>query len=208
MASTLLLECGQIAILAGMSLTDLPAIEKETPSDLVKRILAGERAAEEELVRRYHRGISIIIRRIAKDSFTTEDLCQETFRLVLEKVRRGDLREAEKLSGFVCSVARNLAIHHVRRPDPLEGVEEIASFCDPSPNQLSVLLEKERSTIVRRILKELKSERDRQILFRFYISEEDKEIICADLGLSSQHFNRVLYRARERFRELCQQVKR
>jgi len=73
---------------------------------------------------------------------------------------------------------------------------------------LSVLLEKERSTIVRRILKELKSERDRQILFRFYISEEDKEIICADLGLSSQHFNRVLYRARERFRELCQQVKR
>ena len=52
----------------------------------------------------------------------------------------------------------------------------------------------------------MKSARDRQVLFRFYIAEENKEDICSDLGLSSLHFNRVLFRARERFRELYEQM--
>jgi RNA polymerase sigma-70 factor (ECF subfamily) len=34
------------------------------------------------------------------------------------------------------------------------------------------------------------------------VAEEDKARICADLGLSSLHFNRVLNRARDRYREL------
>jgi RNA polymerase sigma-70 factor (ECF subfamily) len=58
---------------------------------------------------------------------------------------------------------------------------------------------------VRKVLGELKSERDRQVLFRFYVAEEEKEKICASLGLTSLHFNRVLFRARERFRELYEQ---
>ncbi len=35
------------------------------PAQLVARIRAGERTAEEELVRRYTRGVSIILRRLA-----------------------------------------------------------------------------------------------------------------------------------------------
>jgi RNA polymerase sigma-70 factor (ECF subfamily) len=52
------------------------------------------------------------------------------------------------------------------------------------------------------VLAELPSERDRQVLFRFYLAEEDKDQICKDLGLSSLHFNRVVFRARERYRDL------
>src|SRR5262249_32352399 len=186
-----------------------PVTESGSPADLVRRILAGERSAEDELVSRYSRGVSIIVRRIARDASLTEDLCQETFRLVLEKVRRGEVREAEKLSGFICSLARNLAIDHFRqasRRETAEDVESTRPLSDPAPDQLSVLLEREKANGVRQVLKELKPPRDREILYRFYIAEEDKERICADLGLSSLHFNRVLYRARERFRELCQQI--
>jgi RNA polymerase sigma-70 factor (ECF subfamily) len=57
---------------------------------------------------------------------------------------------------------------------------------------------------VRRLIGELDTDRDRQILYRFYIAEEDKERICADLELSSLHFNRVLFRARQRFKELLE----
>jgi len=136
-------------------------------------------------------------------------LCQETFRLVLEKVRRGDLREAERLSGFVCSLARNLAIDYFRqaaRRETLEDMEATRPLPDPAPDQLSLLLQKEKAKAIRQVLKELKSERDREVLYRFYIAEEEKDQICTDLGLSSLHFNRVLYRARERFRELCEQT--
>ena len=56
--------------------------------------------------------------------------------------------------------------------------------------------------LVRRVLQELANERDRQILLRFYIAEEDKDRISADYGLSSLQFNRVLHRARQRYKEL------
>ena len=52
------------------------------------------------------------------------------------------------------------------------------------------------------MLAELKNDRDREILSRHYISGEDKEDICRDLELSDLHFNRVLFRARQRYKEL------
>ena len=66
------------------------------------------------------------------------------------------------------------------------------------------LLADERANVARKVLAELDSERDRQILFRFYVADETKARICADLGLSSLHFNRVLFRARGRYRALYQ----
>lgn len=56
--------------------------------------------------------------------------------------------------------------------------------------------------MIRRVLNGLTTDRDREVLFRFYINEERKEQICADLGLSDLHFNRVLHRARQRYKEL------
>ena len=55
---------------------------------------------------------------------------------------------------------------------------------------------------VRRLLAELSQERDREILNRFYVRELDKATICRQLGVDDSHFNRVLYRARQRLRDL------
>jgi RNA polymerase sigma-70 factor (ECF subfamily) len=38
-----------------------------------------------------------------------------------------------------------------------------------------------------------------------YVKEEEKDEICARLGIDSTHFNRVLFRAKQRFRELLVQ---
>jgi RNA polymerase sigma-70 factor (ECF subfamily) len=46
--------------------------------------------------------------------------------------------------------------------------------------------------------------RDRDLLVRFYLNDESKEDICASLDLTDEHFNRVLFRARNRFRELLE----
>ena len=177
--------------------------------DLVSRIRAGDRQAEAELVERYSRGVMIIIRREVRDTVAAEDLHQEGFRIVLEKIRRGDVREPEKLSGFVCGVARNLVIDHFRRATRQENnavIDEAVSIPHPAPDQLQELLRKEKADLVRQVLKGMSNERDIQALYRFYIADDDKEQICADLGLTSLHFNRVLHRARERFRELYEQA--
>jgi RNA polymerase sigma-70 factor, ECF subfamily len=182
-----------------------------TRVDLVSGIRAGDRLAEAELVARYSRGVMIIIRREVNDTAVAEDLYQEAFRIILEKIRRGDVREAERLSGFVCGVARNLVIDYFRRAarqESMAEIEEAAPLPHPAPDQLQELLQKEKADLIRQVLKEMPNERDIQVLYRFYIADDDKEQVCADLGLTSLQFNLVLHRARERFRELYERAMR
>jgi RNA polymerase sigma-70 factor (ECF subfamily) len=182
------------------------AIDKaDGQADLVSRIRAGDQQAEAELVECYNRVVTSIIRRKVGDTAVADDLYQETFCIILEKIRDGGIREAEKLPGFVCAVARNRVIKYFQRAaqqEKLAEAEKIVSLAHPAANQLEQLLQKEEADIVRQILKEMTSERDIQVLFRFYLAEHDKERICADLGLTSLQFNLVLHRARERYREL------
>lgn len=178
-----------------------------SPAELVDRIRAGEAAAEEELVRRFSRGITFLLRRVTRDPAAAEDFHQETFRLAIEKVRRGEIREPDKLPGFLASLARNLATEDarrgIRRDQWHDRDPELAEQApDRAPGQLSALLSKERASIVRQVIGELEQDRDRQLLFRYYIAEEEKEKICLDLALDQVHFNRVLFRARQRYKDL------
>lgn len=180
-----------------------------TETCLVSRIMSGDQRAEAELVERYHHGVRILLRRELGETAAAADLYQETFRLVLERIRRGDVREPEKLPGFVCSVARNLVIDYFRRAarqERLTEKEEPLLLPCPAPDQLEELLRKERAALVLQVLKEMPNKRDVQVLFRFYLAEDEKEQICADLGLNRFHFNIVIHRARRRFRELYERA--
>jgi RNA polymerase sigma-70 factor (ECF subfamily) len=167
---------------------------------LVGRIQAGDPDAETELVERYRRGLLTFIRYNGGHS-ATEDLSQEVFYLVLEKIRRKELREPEKLSEFICGVARNLARRHAKTSKPMVELdpEWEETMTDPAPGPYEQLLQKEEIESVRRVLDQLPHKRDREVLRRFYCDKEDKERICADLKLSSTQFNKVISRARERF---------
>lgn len=189
-----------------MAATDLPLVDGGDASAeevLVDRIRSGDVEAESELISRYARGLRVIVSRGTRDRSIVDDLCQETFRIALEKIRRGDVRDAKRLSGFMCALARNITIDHFRRSRRADAVAALDES-DPAPSQLERLLADERAVIARKVLSELDSDRDRQILFRFYVAEETKAQICTDLGLSSLHFNRVLFRARGRYRALYQ----
>ena len=176
-----------------------------TGSHLVARILEGDRSAEEELVHRYSRGVSFILSGSISNPSGVEDQRQETFRIVLEKIRKGEVREPERLSGFICGVAHTLAKTYFRQPSRREvtGTEESAALvADPTPSPIQQLLREENARIVRQVLSEVTPARYRQILYRYYVAEEEKDRICADLGLTGVHFNCVLQRARDRYREL------
>ncbi len=174
--------------------------------ELVRRIRSGDPGAEAELVQRFSRALTFLLRRLTRDEAAADDLYQETFRLVIEKVRGGELREPERLPGFVSSMARNLFLGSVRcggRRQKWHGdAEETETAPDPAPGQLSKLLAQERAAAVRGVLAELRNDRDREILSRYYIADEAKEDICRDLELTDLHFNRVLFRARQRYKEL------
>jgi RNA polymerase sigma-70 factor (ECF subfamily) len=171
---------------------------------LVRRIRAGESAAERELVERFSRGIRAILRAVARDSAVSDDLHQETLLVLLERVRAGEVKTPEQLPAFVASLARNLATRHYQRARKVveDSTLRLARLEAEEPDALERMARAEEVRLVRQVLDELPVERDRDLLRRYYLGQESKERIQEDHGLSSLQFNRVLHRARKRFQEL------
>ena len=181
----------------------MQTVSETNPRQLVDRIRRTDRDAERILVEGYGRAVAMILRRASSQAEVVQDLYQETFRLVLEKLRRGDIREPEKLAAFIAGIARNVSSDHRRREIRRKtdaASDFLAHVPDTAPGQLGRLLRSERAALVRETLAELPTERDRQLISSFYLAEQDKESICAELGLSSRHFDRVLFRARQRYK--------
>lgn len=177
----------------------------EQMAQLVERIGAGDARAEAELVERFTRGLYAYLRRLGCPPEQVEDLHQETFRVVIERLRGDGIAEPEALAGFLRGTARHLhlgARRQAARRRTESDEQAVADAEDPRSGQLHRVLDAEAADLVRNLLAELEPPRDRQILYRFYIAEDRKEAICRDLGLSSLHFNRVLFRARRRFKSL------
>ncbi len=191
------------------------ALQMSDPADLdgrelVERIRAGDRAACERLVRRYRAGVVAMVRRACGPGAPVDDLTQEVLSLAIAKVAAGEVRDPDRLPGFVAGLARNLAREHGHKSQAHrhEELSAIAELPGGDPDALQTLLDSERASVARQVLEELPGERDRLILRRFYLSEDDKAAICADLGLTSLQFNTVVHRARQRFRELYEKAVR
>jgi RNA polymerase sigma-70 factor (ECF subfamily) len=181
-------------------------------AELVARIRGGDRAAEGELVARFSRGLLLTLRRLARDPALADDLHQETLALVLEKIRRGEVREPERLAGFIRSTARNLFIADRRKESRYgafgEGEEEALAAPATERAPVDRVVADEEARQVRRLLDELRHDRDRQVLLRFYLADDSREAICAELGIELERFNQVIHRARERLRNLWEQAEK
>jgi RNA polymerase sigma-70 factor (ECF subfamily) len=208
------------SFLAGMRTNAIASSDDDStagPGDgiarLVERIQAGDRAAEAELVTRFSHGLLLMLRRLTGNPALADDLHQETLSLVLEKIRRGQVREPASLAGFIRSTARNLFIADRRKearyspmPEDAEGTLPAVSSSAAAP--LDRALAEEEARQVQRVLSELRFDRDRQLLIRFYLRDESKEEICEDLEIEPERFNMVIHRARERMREIWEKSER
>lgn len=171
------------------------------PAALVAAIRSGDPAAEAQLVERYRAGVRSIVRQVVGLRAEVDDLTQDTLLVVLEKARAGEIREPERLAGFVASTARNVGIAFLRKTKrEIAWDGKIDETPDPRADAGAAVEAGHAASVVRRVLSGILFGRDREILYRFYVAEEPKDSICESLGLSSLHFNRVLYRARQRFR--------
>lgn len=188
-----------------------PSIEPAFTA-LVRRIGAGERQAEEELVGYFDEGLGLMLRRLTRDSELARDLLQDTFRIVLEKARAGEIHEPERLAGFLRGTARNLYLAEGRRRRR-RLARDTRAFSEGGPAteeapQLRWVLRREEAGLVRRLLGEMRSERDRRILVDVYLSDRTKQEICSELGVDLGGFKKVLFHARRRFRELWERAEK
>jgi RNA polymerase sigma-70 factor (ECF subfamily) len=180
---------------------------KDSLAELAHRIVAGDRHAESELSQRVAPGITQVILGMTGNFAIAQELCQETLIIILSRLRNQPLEDPDKLPAFVAQVARNLVMadrRKERRRKTEVDSEAIAEVADQSHGQEQFAQQESAAMAIRRVLAEMKSIRDRSLLVRYYLKDEDKKDICRELGLTEPSFNVILFRARSRFLELLE----
>lgn len=186
-------------------LRHLDATSNKAP-ELAARILKGDATAESQLVERYARPIRLILLKHTGNPQLASDLAQDTFIIAIKKLRAGEVRNPDALGAFLRQTAVNLSIEHFRREKRYVSQDDgIISLRAPHKDRKAERMDTQQARkMLDDVLDRLARPRDREILERFYLLEEDKSVICSALGLSDAHFDRVLYRARQRMRELLE----
>ncbi|HZS53349.1 MAG TPA: sigma-70 family RNA polymerase sigma factor [Bryobacteraceae bacterium] len=158
----------------------------------------------EQLYKLFSRGIRYYLcRQLGPQEL--EDKVHDTFLIVVNAIRRGDLREPERLMGFVRTVVRRQvaayiehAVHTRREQAELEtGI----SVADRTQNPEQEAMVKQKAELMKSALGAL-SKRDRDILVRFYLKEQPQEQICREMSLTETQFRLLKSRAKAKFGEI------
>ncbi|MDQ2944835.1 MAG: sigma-70 family RNA polymerase sigma factor [Acidobacteriota bacterium] len=184
-----------------------PAVPSATQVNwglLVDRIKGGDESGMEELYRIFAKGIRFFLcRQLGPQEL--DDKVHDTFLIVVNAIKRGDLREPERLMGFVRTVVRRQVaayidqVVHSRREEL--DVELGGRVPDRRDNPEQKMASRQKIELMQSVLREL-SENDREILTRFYLHEQTQEQICEDMQLSDTQFRLLKSRAKARFGEL------
>ena len=152
-------------------------------------------------------GLKAQLTRVTRDADVAEDLLQDAIVTALRKLRTGEIEHRRQLDGYVYRVALNHFRNYRRKDKSSVSDSESAASLEDAAAEIrpTLTIQTEQwAGVVRRLLRELSSPRDREVLVRFYLKEEERGSLCRSLGLTDMQFNRVIFRARERFRELLE----
>jgi len=172
--------------------------------DLVERIRTSRTDGMAELYQLFSKGIRFYLcRQLGPQEL--DDKVHDTFVVVVQAIRRGELREPERLMGFVRTVVRRQVAAHIdkvvhSRRDQMD-MESTVRIADPRGNPEDAAIFRQRNELIQRVLEEL-GQRDREILTRFYLREQSQEQICTEMRLSETQFRLLKSRAKARFGEL------
>jgi RNA polymerase sigma-70 factor (ECF subfamily) len=187
-------------------LANQPELAKviDNPSDvndwslLVAGVKLGEVSAMEDLYKLLKRGIRYYLfhQLGAKD---LDDKVHDTFLIVVKAIRQGNLREPERLTGFVRTISRRQVAAYIQHNVKSRRDEDVEiagrAVADPKNDPEKETLLRERTQLMKVALTRL-SERDREILVRFYLHEQTQELICREMQLSDTQFRLLKSRAK------------
>jgi RNA polymerase sigma-70 factor (ECF subfamily) len=162
-------------------------------------------AVSHSLARDYPGLIAVLTRRTG-DPQLASDLLQDAIVTTLAKQGGGALPQ-EIFAGYVFRTAINHLRNHQRRERDRTTDRDIDTFeAENSESPQEASQRDANQLLVRRLLDELGSSRDRRVLVKFYFEECAREEICAELQISEAQFARIIHRARTRMRQLMERA--
>lgn len=171
---------------------------------LVASVQAGSQAAMEELYATFGRGIRFYLSRQLGPQ-DLDDKVHDTFLVVINAIQRGELREPDRLMGYVRTVVRRMVATHidhmVEERREFTDMQEVQVVADGRSDPERDAVQLQQVQIMKQVLRQI-SGRDREILTRFYLYEQTPDQICTEMGLSLTQFRLLKSRAKARFSEL------
>ena len=172
--------------------------------DAVARLRGGDRGALAAILALYQFRLYRFLLRMVREPATAEDLFQQTWVRVMEKIASYDARH--RFDGWLFAVARNLAIDHLRRKPGFsldtaedDGEAPVDRLQGPGADPLEKVLEMERGAMVAAAMEELPAIHREVLTLRF---EEDMKLeeIAQVAGIPLSTVKSRLHRALESLR--------
>jgi RNA polymerase sigma-70 factor, ECF subfamily len=173
-------------------------------AELVDKIKQNDTIGLEELYRVFSRGVRFYLcRQLGPQDL--DDRVHDTFLTVAQAIQRGDLREPERLMGYVRTIVRRQVAAQIEenvhsRKHEIDLDWGLAVH-DAGSNPEQTAIQRQNEDIARKVLKGI-APRDREVLIRFYLEEQPAEQICDEMGLTETQFRLLKSRAKARFAEL------
>ena len=172
--------------------------------DSLTRLRQGDLDALESLIPQYHHRLYRFLWRMVQEQPAAEDLYQQTWLKVMKNI--STYRDHQNFDAWLFSIARNLAIDHLRRKNPVSldaTDDEKRPLLDPvsqsGPDPLEAVLEFERGSILAAALADLPAIHREVLTLRF--EEEMKlEQIAEVAGIPLSTVKSRLSRALEGLR--------
>jgi len=172
--------------------------------DLVERVRRGDASGMEDLYRVFSKGIRFYLcRQVGPQDL--DDKIHDLFLIITQSIQKGDLREPERLMGYVRTIVRRQVAGHIdtavqaRRNQT--DMEYGMALSDTRPSPERRIIQEQNMDLAMRILNSLHP-REREVLVRFYLREQTPEEICRDLELTETQFRLIKSRAKARFGEM------
>jgi RNA polymerase sigma-70 factor (ECF subfamily) len=162
--------------------------------EIVAGIQRGDDACGEILYSVFAQGIRYLIARQLgwKD---LDDRVHDAFLTVLDAINHHELREPEKLMGFVQTIVKRQIVANIRLAVKSRGNEAYVetSFADAHADPEQNAAWREQMVLMKATLRQL-TRRDRELLTRFYLEDQSETRICDEMRLTATQFR--LYKSR------------
>lgn len=158
-------------------------------NELITRYREGDASCFETLLERYQAKVYGYIFSVVKDKETADDIFQDTFYKVIVTINSDQYKDENKFIHWVMRIAHNLIVDYFRRNNKMPLVpnrpesDVIDNLKLPDENAEHVIMKKQTSQNIRKLVRMLPPEQRRVVILRHYGKCDFKDI-AARTGVS------------------------
>jgi RNA polymerase sigma-70 factor (ECF subfamily) len=169
-------------------------------ADYLRRLGDGDDATEDHFARYFGELIRFKAAARLRSPQLADDVCQETLLRVFRSARAGVIEQPERLGAYVNTVCNNVILEIFRRDWRLSQLpDDAAEISSGAASAEAELVQTQRRDLLKRTLDQMEP-KDRELLRRIFLDENDKDAVCKDLNVSRDYLRVLLHRARGRLR--------